>query len=120
LRRLVSVRQLELPVSGGRPYLIRVITERQRFATWLGHIELLPMRGRRWLRATRETSQPNMACIEYWATGLEPVYFEGVLERARRQSSHRRTRARRREGATSWSSSVEPTTPQLPVDGEIS
>ena len=34
-------------------------------------------------RATgRETSQPNRLAVQYWATGLEPIYFEGALARA--------------------------------------
>jgi hypothetical protein len=35
------------------------------------------------VRATsRETTQPNRAAVEYWAGGLEPVYFEGAFARA--------------------------------------
>ena len=30
-----------------------------------------------------ETSQPSLTALEYWAGGLEPVYLEGALERAR-------------------------------------
>ena len=88
--RVVSVRELELPLGGKRPYRIRIVGERQRSATWLGHIELLPHGAHKWLSAARETSQPNIECLEYWATGLEPVYFEGALDRARRQRRRRR------------------------------
>ena len=35
------------------------------------------------LLTDQETSQPNRVDVEYWATGLEPVYFEGAFERAR-------------------------------------
>jgi hypothetical protein len=35
------------------------------------------------LTTDQETSQPNRAAVEYWATGLEAVYFEGAFERAR-------------------------------------
>jgi hypothetical protein len=34
------------------------------------------------LRTERETTQPDKAVLEYWATGLEPIYFEGALARA--------------------------------------
>jgi hypothetical protein len=34
------------------------------------------------LRTDRETSQPNRQALEYWSTGLEPVYIEGAFERA--------------------------------------
>ena len=34
------------------------------------------------LRSPRETTQPNRQDVEYWATGLTPVYLEGALRRA--------------------------------------
>ena len=35
------------------------------------------------VRATaRETTQPDRHGIEYWASGLEPLYFEGAFSRA--------------------------------------
>ena len=30
----------------------------------------------------RETTQPNLRALEYWATGLTPAYLEGALDRA--------------------------------------
>ena len=30
-----------------------------------------------------ETSQPDRDALRYWATGLEPVYLQGALARAR-------------------------------------
>jgi hypothetical protein len=33
------------------------------------------------LRSQRETTQPNLTDLRYWATGLTPVYLEGVLAR---------------------------------------
>jgi len=35
------------------------------------------------LRTRRETTQPNLADLEHWATGLTPVYLHGALRRAR-------------------------------------
>lgn len=42
------------------------------------------------LRTGQETSQPSFRALEYWAGGLERVYLEGALVRARRnvQSSN--------------------------------
>jgi hypothetical protein len=34
------------------------------------------------VRSPRETTQPNRADTEYWATGLTPVYLDGALARA--------------------------------------
>ena len=30
-----------------------------------------------------ETSQPDRGALEYWATGIEPIYLDGALARAR-------------------------------------
>lgn len=30
-----------------------------------------------------ETSQPNRDALGYWATGVEPIYLDGALARAR-------------------------------------
>lgn len=34
------------------------------------------------LRTGRETTQPNREDLEYWASGLEPIYLDGAIERA--------------------------------------
>ena len=49
--------------------------------TWIGWIEFV--NGTTRLRTEQETSQPNREALAYWATGLEDVYFEGALNRAR-------------------------------------
>lgn len=60
-----------------------VIGEPQNDGTWVGWIEFVPAdRSRLRLRTERETTQPNRKALEYWATGLEPVYLEGAFERA--------------------------------------
>lgn len=35
-----------------------------------------------WIRSGRETEQPNVADLRYWAAGLSVVYLEGALKRA--------------------------------------
>jgi hypothetical protein len=45
-------------------------------------LEFLPEDGSEIVRSARETSQPNLTTLEYWATGLTPVYLEGALQRA--------------------------------------
>lgn len=49
---------------------------------WEGWLEFLPEDGSEVLRTRRETTQPNREDLEYWASGLEPVYLEGALHRA--------------------------------------
>lgn len=71
--------------KGGR-YRARVYGEQRRDGTWSGWIEFVPADGARaaaTLRTGQETSQPDRKAVEYWAGGLEPVYLEGALTRAR-------------------------------------
>jgi len=50
---------------------------------WEGWLEFYPLDGDSpVLRTDRETTQPNRQALEYWATGLEPLYFEGAFARA--------------------------------------
>lgn len=53
-------------------------------ATWEGWIEFVPLSpALPSLRTDRETTQPDLAALEYWSTGLEPMYFAGAFERAK-------------------------------------
>ena len=66
-------------------YIVRSYGEQRTDGTWIGWLEFDPVDGTRpALRTEQETSQPNRTAVEYWATGLEPVYFEGAFERARK------------------------------------
>ena len=69
--------------SDGTTYDVRSYGEERADGTWSGWIEFRPTDAINPVLATgQETSQPNRTAIEYWATGLEPVYFEGAFERA--------------------------------------
>lgn len=35
-----------------------------------------------WFRSPRETEQPNVTALRYWAEGLSVTYLQGALERA--------------------------------------
>jgi len=51
--------------------------------TWEGWIDFVPLgAGLPSRRTSRETTQPDRAALEYWATGLEPLYLAGAFERA--------------------------------------
>ena len=65
-------------------YTVRSYGEERSDGTWIGWLEFHPTDlTEPVLRTEQETSQPNRTAVEYWATGLEPVYFEGAFERAR-------------------------------------
>lgn len=67
----------------GSNYTVRSYGEERADGTWIGWIEFEPVDPEEPTLATdQETSQPNRTAIEYWATGLEAVYFEGAFERA--------------------------------------
>jgi len=50
---------------------------------WKAWLEFTPIDGGETLRTDAETSQPDRGAIVYWASGIEPVYLEGALSRAR-------------------------------------
>ena len=49
---------------------------------WLGWIVFIDDAGSS-LATDVETSQPDRDALVYWATGIEPIYLEGALARAR-------------------------------------
>jgi hypothetical protein len=67
--------------SDGGLYEARVCGGSRSDGTWEGWIEFVPEDGGEPLRSSRETTQPNRAGAEYWATGLTQVYLEGALQR---------------------------------------
>ena len=70
-----------LLVNGDRVYRARACGRERDNGTWEGWIEFVPEDGGPPLASARETTQPNLTDIQYWATGLTPVYLEGALER---------------------------------------
>jgi hypothetical protein len=49
---------------------------------WLGWIEFTSNTGEA-VETDVETGQPDRAALDYWATGVEPIYLDGALARAR-------------------------------------
>jgi hypothetical protein len=68
---------------GGGVYTPQVRGEQRADGTWEGWIEFHAAAGSGpILRTGRETTQPDRDALAYWASGLEPLYFEGALARA--------------------------------------
>ena len=64
-------------------YTVRSYGEERADGTWIGWLEFEPEDPEDPILVTdQETSQPNRTAVDYWATGLEAVYFEGAFERA--------------------------------------
>ena len=70
--------------SAGTRYEVFAYGAGRDDGTWEGWVEFHPAAGvGPVLRTERETSQPNREALDYWASGLEPVYMEGAFARAR-------------------------------------
>jgi hypothetical protein len=66
----------------GQPYRARACGRPFGSNTWEGWFEFVPEDGGPVIPSARETTQPNLTDLEYWATGITPVYLEGALERS--------------------------------------
>lgn len=80
------LQQYTTPVEGGgTTFRARAIAVPRKDGTWEGYLDFTPVDGGPPVRTERETSQPNRDAVAYWASGIEPVYLAGALERARRK-----------------------------------
>jgi amphi-Trp domain-containing protein len=69
--------------SFGHVYDALIYGEAGDTGPWEGWIEFVPLDGAVQSRRTgRETTQPDRVALEYWATGLQPLYLLGAFERA--------------------------------------
>jgi hypothetical protein len=86
----------EVPDADGHLYTARAMGRQRKGRTvWEGWLEFAPVGGRGMMRRSPiETTQPNREALAYWASGVEPVYLEGALERAIASRSDRRARSR--------------------------
>jgi hypothetical protein len=75
--------QFDAPVvhTDGTSYQARVCGREREDGLWEGWIEFVDAVTGTVLRTVRETTQPNLGDLTYWATGLSPVYLEGALAR---------------------------------------
>jgi hypothetical protein len=79
-----TLMEFDVPVrsAAGRLYHARACAAPMEGSLWEAWIEFDPVDGGETIRSARETTQPNRADAEYWATGLSAVYLEGALRRA--------------------------------------
>ena len=69
--------------DNGVNYTVEAVGETTATGLWQAWLEFHPDQvGAKVLRTGRETTQPNRRALEYWATGLEPIYLEGAFTRA--------------------------------------
>lgn len=73
-----------LTTPAGAKYRVHAEGEVTELGSWHGWLVFEPEEGGAVpLRTDRETTQPEREDLLYWATGLEPVYLEGALGRAK-------------------------------------
>jgi hypothetical protein len=74
----------EIADADGHAYSARAMgRQRPGRTVWEGWLEFSPVGGGGIVRRSPiETTQPNREALAYWASGIEPVYLEGALERA--------------------------------------
>jgi hypothetical protein len=78
-----TLTRFQTPVSDrtGALYDAKACGSERDDGMWEGWIEFQDRRARAVLRTQRETTQPNLKDLTYWATGLTAVYLEGALDR---------------------------------------
>ncbi|HEX6250482.1 MAG TPA: hypothetical protein VFZ56_03510 [Gemmatimonadaceae bacterium] len=84
MAELIHRHSTAVVTASGARYQAVVYGEERSDGTWEGWIEFQPMGDGPQLRTGQETSQPNRQAIEYWASGLEPLYLDGAFQRALR------------------------------------
>lgn len=82
MARVVVSFQEPLTTPDGVVYQVHAAGRPRQDGTWEGWIEFEPHDGSTPLHTPRETTQPSLAALEYWAAGLTPVYLDGALARA--------------------------------------
>jgi hypothetical protein len=83
MSELIQRYEPKLHDDNGVIYTVTAWGEETLQGTWEGWLEFYPSDNRNAiLRTDRETTQSNRSAVEYWASGLEPLYFEGAFARA--------------------------------------
>jgi hypothetical protein len=83
MRELVHERDLTITDVNGALYdRVRVYADLQETGRWGGIIEFAAADGASTVQTGRETTQTTAGDVARWALGLEPIYFEGAIDRA--------------------------------------
>jgi hypothetical protein len=83
MAELVHHRTLDVQDRNGSAYdRVFVYAEPQPAGTWQGWLEFVSRDGEIVVQTDRETTQSTLEGVAYWATGLQPTYLEGALDRA--------------------------------------
>jgi hypothetical protein len=90
MAELIHEHSTRVKGEDGTAYIVRIYARERPGGTWAGWLEFHPTDKRKSvLRTEQETSQPSRLAVEYWASGLEPIYLEGAFARAARTAAAR-------------------------------
>lgn len=84
MAELIREHATRIEADDGILYLVRTYGQERVDGTWEAWLEFHPVAAGSGLvlRTGRETSQSNREGVDYWSSGLEPVYLEGAFARA--------------------------------------
>jgi hypothetical protein len=86
------MREIIIPFTATvNEFSVRVIGHERCDGIWEGVIDF--QRDSTRLITGVETTQTSADALEYWATGLQPIYLEGALRRTHRPGMRRRVEA---------------------------
>ena len=84
MSKVVHIHSHPVRAADGTEYRAHIHGDERKDGTWAGWIEFRPSEGSGTvLRTRQETSQPDWKALDYWAGGLEPIFLEGALRRAK-------------------------------------
>ena len=84
MKQLIHAFPAHVLDESGRRYVAAAYGAQRSDGSWTGWLEFAPGAGEGPVLTTHnETSQPNREALEYWASGLEPIYLDGAFARAR-------------------------------------
>jgi len=81
MAHVVAVFDPPLKLTNGLVYTAQACGRQRDDGSWEGWLEFVPDDTSVVLRSQRETTQRTLADLEYWASGLTPVYLQGALDR---------------------------------------
>jgi hypothetical protein len=94
MKELIHQRVVELIDRQGTVYnRAHVYAEPQSTGMWAAWVEFVSARRNKVLQTDRETTQSTLEGVAFWATGLEPIYFEGAFDRASKRTVNPRREA---------------------------
>jgi translation initiation factor IF-1 len=82
MAELIHKHSTHIRTLDGELFRTRVCGERRLDGLWTGWLEFDDEHGQITWRTERETTQPTREALDYWASGLEPVYVQGAFTRA--------------------------------------